>query len=100
MRENEKANVCMIICACLKELQIEVSEAQHDSDLLSLGLNSIKFVQLILLLEDAFSCLLPDDKLFLSEMRTVNNIYEVIVSVLSGNEGKNDHAVEANVEAN
>lgn len=57
---------------------MEATMNQCDDDLLELGLDSIKFIQIIVLLEEAFECEIPDEKLLLTEMNSVNKMLEVL----------------------
>lgn len=56
----------------------EVTVDQCDDDLLELGLDSIKFIQIIVSLEEAFECEIPDEKLLLTKMNSVNKMLEVL----------------------
>ena len=62
---------------------MEVTVDQCDDDLLELGLDSIKFIQIIVSLEEAFECEIPDEKLLLTEMNSVNKILEVLQLAVS-----------------
>ena len=57
---------------------MEATVDQCDDDLLELGLDSIKFIQIIVSLEEAFECEIPDEKLLLTEMNSVNKMLEVL----------------------
>lgn len=57
---------------------MEVTVDQCDDDLLELGLDSIKFIQIIVSLEETFECEIPDEKLLLTEMNSVNKMLEVL----------------------
>lgn len=57
---------------------MEVTVDQCDNDLLELGLDSIKFIQIIVSLEETFECEIPDEKLLLTEMNSVNKMLEVL----------------------
>ncbi len=57
---------------------MEVTVDQCDDDLLELGLDSIKFIQIIVSLEEAFECEIPDEKLLLTKMNSVNKMLEVL----------------------
>ena len=57
---------------------MEVTVDQCDDDLLEMGLDSIKFIQIIVSLEEAFECEIPDEKLLLTEMNSVNKMFEVL----------------------
>lgn len=62
---------------------VEATVDQCDDDLLELGLDSIKFIQIILSLEEAFECEIPDEKLLLTEMNSVNKMLEVLKLAVS-----------------
>ena len=62
---------------------IKVTPDQCDDDLLELGLDSIKFIQIIVSLEEAFECEIPDEKLLLTEMNSVNKMLEVLKLAVS-----------------
>jgi len=61
----------------------QITKEQLDTDLSTLGLNSIKFIQLIIALEEEFECEIPDDKLVLSAMNTTTKIIQVINSLVA-----------------
>ena len=50
---------------------IEVSTEQLDEYFPNLGMDSISFIQIVVGLEEAFDCEIPDSKLLISEMDTV-----------------------------
>lgn len=62
---------------------MEATVDQCDDDLLELGLDSIKFIQIIVSLEEAFECEIPDEKLLLTEMNSVNKMLEVLKLAVS-----------------
>jgi len=62
---------------------MEVTVDQCDDDLLELGLDSIKFIQIIVSLEETFECEIPDEKLLLTEMNSVNKMFEVLQLAVS-----------------
>lgn len=62
---------------------MEATVDQCDDDLLELGLDSIKFIQIIFSLEEAFECEIPDEKLLLTEMNSVNKMLEVLQLAVS-----------------
>lgn len=57
---------------------IEVSTEQLDESLPNLGMDSISFIQIVVGLEEAFDCEIPDSKLLVSEMDTVQKILDVL----------------------
>ena len=62
---------------------MEVTVDQCDDDLLEMGLDSIKFIQIIVSLEETFECEIPDEKLLLTEMNSVNKMFEVLQLAVS-----------------
>ena len=57
---------------------IEVSAEQLEESLPSLGMDSISFIQIIVGMEEAFDCEIPDSKLLISEMDTVQKMLDVL----------------------
>ncbi|CDE17912.1 putative uncharacterized protein [Eubacterium sp. CAG:841] len=62
---------------------VEVTINQCDDNLLELGLDSIKFIQIIVSLEETFECEIPDEKLLLTEMNSISKMLEVIQLAVS-----------------
>lgn len=87
----EKLTMDRISKIVLDLLQTEGDEIafdlQPDTNLLKIGLNSIRFVQLIVALEGTFDVEIPDSKLILSEMNTIKKIYDVLISLQPGEGG-------------
>lgn len=75
MKEITKENVLEFVNSIQ---DLEVSEDQCDDNLLELGVDSIKFIQIIVSLEETFECEIPDEKLLFTEMNSVNKMLEVI----------------------
>lgn len=75
MKEITKEKILEIVNS-VKDMEVTVD--QCDDDLLELGLDSIKFIQIIVSLEEAFECEIPDEKLLLTEMNSVNKMLEVL----------------------
>lgn len=57
---------------------IEVSNEQLDEYLPNLGMDSISFIQIVVGLEETFDCEIPDSKLLISEMDTVQKMLDVL----------------------
>ncbi len=62
---------------------VQVTLDQCNDDLLNLGLDSIKFIQIIVALEESLQCEIPEDKLYLTEMNSVNKMLEVLQLAVS-----------------
>ena len=56
----------------------EVTEDKLDEELSELGMDSMSFIRIIVALEEEFECEIPDSKLLLGEMNTVNKIVQVL----------------------
>lgn len=59
----------------------------NDEDLITLGLDSLKFVELILQIEEKYSIIIPDDKLNILEMNTLMKITNMAVELISEQQG-------------
>ena len=60
---------------------MEVSQEQLEDNLPELGMDSITFIQIVVALEEAFECEIPDEKLLITEMNTVQKMVDVLQSV-------------------
>ena len=56
----------------------EITEDKLDEDLFELGMDSITFIKIVVTLEEKFKCEIPDSKLLIGEMNTVNKIIQVL----------------------
>ena len=68
--------IVSIINGIMKDNQITTE--QVNDDLSGLGMDSISFIQIIVALEETFDCEIPDTKLFLSQLNTVQKMYEML----------------------
>ena len=59
----------------------ELTRDMADSDLTEFGMDSITFIRVIVALEEAFECEIPDSKLLVSEMNTVNKMLKVLCTI-------------------
>lgn len=64
-------------------LNDNIDDAHLSNDMLeenlpALGMNSISFIQIIVALEEEFECEFPDEKLFITEMDTVQKMIDVL----------------------
>ena len=72
-------NVLQIISKIDENLNVGAEQIRDN--LLELGLDSIKFIQMIVAIEEAFDCEIPDSKLIMSEMDTVEKIIAVLTEL-------------------
>ena len=56
----------------------EITSDKLDQSLIELGMESIIFVQIIVAIEEEFECEIPDSKLLITEMDTVEKIMNVL----------------------
>ena len=49
-----------------------------DEELTNLGLDSITFIRIVVTLEEIFEIEVPDEKLLISEMNTVNKMIDIV----------------------
>ena len=60
---------------------MEVSQEKLKDSLPEMGMDSITFIQIVVALEEEFECEIPDEKLLITEMDTVQKIVDVLQSV-------------------
>lgn len=70
------ANVIGVLNDTLEETNL--TEDSLDVDLSECGVDSLRFVQLVVSLEEAFGVEVPDSKLIFSEMNTIEKIWGVL----------------------
>lgn len=80
MKEITKEKILEIVNS-VQDMKVTLD--QCDDDLLELGLDSIKFIQIIVSLEEEFECEIPDEKLLLTEMNSINKMLEVLQLAVS-----------------
>lgn len=79
MKEITIKNILTVLHSNMEN--IEVTIEQLDDDLVEFGVDSIEFIRIVVSLEEEFECEIPDSKLLISEMNTINKIYEVLTSI-------------------
>lgn len=55
-----------------------ITTEQLEENLSDLGMDSITFIQIIVALEERFECEIPDEKLLITEMDTVQKMIDVL----------------------
>ena len=76
---NVKTEVIKIINETVEG--IDLAEEQADRDLRDIGMDSISFIQVIVQLEETFGCEIPDSKLLMAEMNTLNKILNALQEI-------------------
>ena len=79
MKEISAAKVIDVINANIEK--ISLTSEQLDVNLTELGMDSYAFIRVIVGLEEAFDCEIPDSKLIISEMDTVEKIIAVLQEI-------------------
>ena len=79
MKEISVAKVIDVINANIEK--ISLTSEQLDVNLTELGMDSYAFIRVIVGLEEAFDCEIPDSKLIISEMDTVEKIIAVLQEI-------------------
>ena len=59
-----------------------VSENQVDEDLSQLGMDSLKFISIVVTLEENFDMEVPDEYLLMTELNTVRKLVKVVSETL------------------
>ena len=59
----------------------QIGDAEFNDDLTMLGMSSIQFIQIIVALEEEFECEIPDTKLLIMEMNTVEKILSTLQEI-------------------
>lgn len=80
MRHVTIDTVLSIVNAHLKNGSLTVKNI--NDNLSELGMDSIAFIQMVVAIEEEFECEIPDSKLLLSEMNTVNKMMDVLQTLL------------------
>ena len=61
----------------------DILTQQLDKDLAELGMDSISFIKIIVLLVcHIFSCEIPDEKLTMDQLNTCNKLYDIVSTTL------------------
>ena len=79
MKELSVKNIFEVLNNVIENLNI--SEGEENEDLSKRGMDSLAFVEAVVTLEEEFGIEIPDSKLILSEMNTVNKIYAILNAI-------------------
>lgn len=60
-----------------------ISSNQINDDLAQLGMDSITFIRIVVILEETFNIEMPDEYLIMSEMNTIAKITKLIFDTLN-----------------
>lgn len=82
MNAMEKLKIKNYIREIICELLEMYENFDENENLVELGMESVKFVELILQIEEHFNVQIPDEKLNFVDMNTLKNIVSVVESLL------------------
>lgn len=60
---------------------LDISQDQLEENLFELGMDSLTFIRVVVALEENFECEIPDEKLLITEMDTVDKVLKVLQSL-------------------
>ncbi len=83
----KEVSTTMVLEIINRSENMEVSQEQLEDSLPELGMDSITFIQIVVALEEEFECEIPDEKLLITEMDTVQKMLKVLQSIYA-NQGK------------
>ena len=58
---------------------ILVNEEMLDFDLVLLGMDSLTFIKIIVAIEEEFKCEFADEVLLISQLNTINKLYQAMI---------------------
>ena len=74
-----QSTIDLIISIIIKNIDIDnFSLEQADENLSEIGMDSIKFIQIVVALEDEFNIEIPDEYLITANMGTLRKMVEVV----------------------
>lgn len=76
MKTISAENVLVVLNEVLGDTDVTIE--QVNNDLTEMGMDSVCFIQIIVLLEETFDCEIPDSKLLITEMDTVQKMVDVL----------------------
>jgi len=82
-RETIQCKIIELINGVLPENETKkVTNNNLDDELFTSILDSIKFIQLIILIESDFNIEIPDEYLIFTKMNTINTICDIVISLI------------------
>ena len=80
-KQMNKVDLEKIIQVINNSEKMEISKEQIEENLVDLGMDSITFIHIIVDLEEEFDCEIPDSKLLITEMNTIQKIFNVLQDI-------------------
>lgn len=78
MKKITKDKIKKLLLENLPEGRYNIS---FNDDISQFGMDSIQFINFVVSLEELFDCEIPDSKLVLEEMNTIDKVYAVLSSI-------------------
>lgn len=76
----KEVSTALVLEVINRSENMEVSQEKLKDSLPEMGMDSITFIQIVVALEEEFECEIPDEKLLITEMDTVQKIVDVLQS--------------------
>lgn len=77
----KEVSTALVLEVINRSENMEVSQEKLKDSLPEMGMDSITFIQIVVALEEEFECEIPDEKLLITEMDTVQKIVDVLQSI-------------------
>ena len=79
-----KEEIIMLLCDVLELDDEKAIKIKGDFDLLGFGLDSLKAIELVVMVEDKYGIMIDDDDLLVENFSTVDKIEKLILSYEQG----------------
>jgi len=79
MQQVNIEKVLFIINSNVEDINLTLENL--NDNLVEYGMDSISFIQVVVALEEEFDCEIPDSKLLLSELDTINKLLDILQSL-------------------
>lgn len=73
-----KEKIFTILCMCIEKQQEEIKDISLDSNLLDVGLDSLKFIKFIVTIEEEFNIEVLDSDLLACNFETLSKLYQTL----------------------
>lgn len=77
----KEVSTALVLEVINRSENMEVSQEKLKDSLPEMGMDSITFIQIVVALEEEFECEIPDEKLLITEMDTVQKMLDVLQSI-------------------
>lgn len=78
--ERVQQKILDVINSNIENANLQINQA--DEDLVAMGMDSIKFISIVVALEEAFEIEYPDDFLLITQSNTLNKLVSIVAGAL------------------